>query len=66
MPVKVAGKTGTAQYGTQGKAHAWFTAFAPYDNPEIVLTILIEGGGEGGINAVPVAKDVLSWYFKDR
>lgn len=64
--VKVAGKTGTAQYGTLGKAHAWFTAFAPYDNPEIVLTILIEGGGEGGINAVPVAKDVLEWYFKDK
>lgn len=66
LPVKVAGKTGTAQYGTQGKAHAWFTAFAPYDKPEIVLTILIEGGGEGGINSVPVAKEVLEWYFKDR
>ncbi len=60
---KTAGKTGTAEIGIGGKAHAWFTVFAPYDNPEIVLTILIEEGGEGGINAVPVAKDVLSWYF---
>ncbi len=63
---KTAGKTGTAQYGTAGNAHAWFTVFAPYDNPEIVLTILIEGGGEGGINAVPIAKDVLNWYFKNK
>ncbi|MDP3057064.1 MAG: penicillin-binding protein 2 [bacterium] len=66
VKVKVAGKTGTAEYGNAGKTHAWFTAFAPYDDPEIVLTILIEGGGEGGINAVPVAKDVLSWYFEDK
>ncbi len=66
LKVKVAGKTGTAQYGTAGNAHAWFTVFAPYDDPEIVLTILIEGGGEGGINAVPIAKDVLNWYFENR
>ncbi|MFH1049021.1 MAG: penicillin-binding protein 2 [Patescibacteria group bacterium] len=66
LEVKAAGKTGTAEYGIAGNTHAWFTVFAPYDDPEIVLTILIEGGGEGGINAVPVAKDVLSWYFKDR
>lgn len=66
VPVKVAGKTGTAQFGTSGMAHAWFTAFAPYDDPEIVLTILIEGGGEGGINSVPVAREVLDWYFGGR
>lgn len=66
LNVKAAGKTGTAEFGTKGRTHAWFTVFAPYDNPEIVLTVLIEGGGEGGINAVPVAKDVLSWYFEDK
>jgi penicillin-binding protein 2 len=66
LPISVAGKTGTAQYGTKGLAHAWFTSFAPYDNPEIVLTILIEGGGEGGMVSVPVAKEVLGWYFEEK
>jgi len=65
LPVKVAGKTGTAQF-CKDKTHAWFTGFAPFDNPEIVITILVEGGGEGHKMAVPVAKEVLQWYFKDR
>lgn len=64
LPVKAAGKTGTAQFGTKGNTHAWFVGYAPYDNPQIVLAILIEGGGEGHKAAVPVAKDVLEWYFK--
>ena len=63
LPVKVAGKTGTAQISGNKKPHAWFTAFAPYENPTIVLTILIEEGGEGSTVAVPVAKEVLEWYF---
>jgi penicillin-binding protein 2 len=63
LPVEAAGKTGTAQFGNQGKTHAWFVGFAPYDNPEIVLVILVEGGGEGHRAAVPVAKEVLEWYF---
>ncbi len=65
VPVPVAGKTGTAQYMTKEgeKTHSWFTSFAPYDNPEIVLTVLIEGGGEGSSTAVPIVKDVLTWYF---
>ncbi len=63
LPVEVAGKTGTAQFGTQGQTHAWFIGFAPYDNPQIVLTVLVEGGGEGHQAAVPVAKEVLKWYF---
>lgn len=64
LPVKVAGKTGTAQFGTGDKTHSWFVGFAPYDNPEIVLVILIEGGGEGHEAAVPVAKEVFEWYFR--
>jgi penicillin-binding protein 2 len=64
LPVPVAGKTGTAQFGSEGKTHAWFASFAPYDNPEIALVILAEGGGEGSSTAVPVAKEVLEWYFK--
>jgi len=64
LPVPAAGKTGTAQYGPRNeKLHAWFTCFAPYDNPQIVLTILVEGGGEGSSVAVPIARDILQYYF---
>ncbi len=63
LPVKVAGKTGTAQAPNNPVPHGWFTGFAPYENPEIVITILIENGGEGSAVAVPVAKQVLQWYF---
>ncbi len=63
LPVAVAGKTGTAQWSTKENPHAWFTGFAPYERAEIVLTILIEEGGEGSSAAVPIAKEVLRWYF---
>ncbi len=63
VPVPVAGKTGTAQWSSTKPTHAWFTGFAPYDNPQIVLTILIEQGGEGSSVAVPIAKEVLDWWF---
>lgn len=63
VPVAVAGKTGTAQWAANKPTHAWFTGFAPYDKPEIVITILIEQGGEGSSVAVPIANEVLTWYF---
>ncbi|MEA2113184.1 MAG: penicillin-binding transpeptidase domain-containing protein, partial [Patescibacteria group bacterium] len=66
LPVEVAGKTGTAQFGTKGRTHAWFIGYAPYDNPQIVLAILVEGGGEGHKAAVPVAKEVFEWYFNKK
>jgi penicillin-binding protein 2 len=66
VPVEVAGKTGTAQWSTTKPTHAWFTGFAPYDKPQIVITILIEAGGEGSSVAVPIANEVLTWYFKDK
>jgi penicillin-binding protein 2 len=73
--VEVAGKTGTAEFGepirvVNGKevrrAHAWFTAFAPYTNPEIAVVVLLEGGEEsleGSTFAVPVADEILRAYF---
>jgi len=63
LPIEVAGKTGTAQFGNDNKTHAWFVSFAPYENPQIALIILIEGGGEGYQVANPVAKEVYEWYF---
>jgi len=63
LAVEVAGKTGTAQVSKVKNPHAWFTVFAPYDNPQIVLTILVENGGEGSTTAVPIAKEILNWYF---
>ncbi len=62
----VAGKTGTAQAGGDAENHAWWTGFGPYDSPEIVLTILIENGGEGSVVAVPLARDIFNWWFENR
>jgi len=62
-PFSSGAKTGTAQVGDDKNPHAWFTVFAPYENPEIILTILIENGGEGSVTALPVAKEILEWYF---
>lgn len=58
-------KTGTAEsHALSGKPHAWFTVFAPYDDPEIVLTILVEEGGQGSDVAAPLAKEILKKYFE--
>lgn len=66
LPVPVAAKTGTAQIGSGHRTHAWLTSFAPYDRPEIVVTVLVEEGGEGHAAALPVAKRALEWYFRPR
>jgi len=66
LSVEAAGKTGTAQFGAEGKTHAWFASFAPYNNPRIAMVILVEGGGEGHSSAVPVTKEVYNWYFNPR
>jgi len=60
---EIAGKTGTAQFETGKREHAWFTAFAPYENPEIVVTVLVEESGEGGTFALPVVKEIMEGYF---
>lgn len=66
LPIEVAGKTGTAQFGTEDKTHGWFISFAPYENPEIAMVVLSEGGGEGSSSGVPVTKEVFDWYFGNR
>jgi hypothetical protein len=64
----MAGKTGTAEVGvkredgTHEASHAWFTCYAPFDNPEVVVTVFLKEGGEGSSYAVPVAdKVVRAW-----
>jgi len=58
----VAGKTGTAQ-NPQGETHAWFIGFAPYENPEVCITVFLENGGEGGEAAAPIARAMMEKYF---
>lgn len=63
-PVAVAAKTGTAQ--ASGLPHAWVSAFAPFENPEIAITVMVEHAGEGATVAVPITKEILKWYFANR
>lgn len=71
--IKVAGKTGTAQVVSLEKGeksddprhedHAWFVAFAPFENPRIVVAVLVEHGGHGGAAAAPIAREVIETYL---
>ena len=60
--IEVAGKTGTAQ-NPHGDDHASFACFAPYDDPEIAIYVLLENAGHGGAVAAPLAGEILSYYF---
>lgn len=61
--IDVACKTGTAE-NVNEDPHAWFTVFAPIEDPEIVATILIENGGEGSKVAGPIAREIFNYWFK--
>lgn len=63
LPVSVAGKTGTAQFLNNEKTHAWFECYAPYENPQIAILVMVEGGGGGHEIAAPVAREILNYYF---
>lgn len=77
---RAAGKSGTAQvfslkenqsYNTKGLRkelhdHAWFTAFAPYDNPQIVVSIILENAGGGSSNAAPIVRKIMDYYLNQR
>jgi penicillin-binding protein 2 len=61
--IRVCGKTGTAQ-NSQNKDHAWFICFAPRENPQIALCVMIENAGaSGGTIAAPLAQKILQRYF---
>lgn len=81
MPIVIAGKTGTSQvtaisqsaktrlkeeqmeYYT--RSHAWITTYAPYDDPQYVVTVLVEHGGHGGSASGPIAADIYRWMVKN-
>lgn len=66
MSVEVAAKTGTAQFGDQDKTHAWMVAYAPYNDPQIAIAVIVEGAGEGYAAAGPVVKGSLNYFFSNR
>lgn len=64
FPIQTAGKTGTAEFGDpKNKTHAWYTSYAPADNPQISMTALVEAGGEGSNTAAPIVKEIYRYYF---
>jgi penicillin-binding protein 2 len=66
LKVATAGKTGTAQFGTEGKTHSWYISYGPYEDPELAMAVLVEGGGEGHSWAVPLTKEIYKWYFDEK
>ena len=65
FPIKVAGKTGTAEAPTLGNTddHSWYASWAPYDHPKLVVVAMIEHGGFGAQAAAPTAKKIYEAYF---
>jgi len=65
IKIQTACKTGTAESQSQDKnPHAWFTAYAPFDKPEIAITVLVENGGQGSDIAGPIVREILREYFE--
>jgi penicillin-binding protein 2 len=62
FPVDIAGKTGTAE-NPQGADHGWFVAYGPFNNPNIVVSVIVENGGFGSQSAVPIGKKILEAAF---
>ena len=63
LPVSVAAKTGTAEIGYRDRFNVWSSVFAPYEDPQIVLVVTAESVNGVGAVTLPVAHDVLKWYF---
>lgn len=59
LGIELCGKTGTAQSNRKGLDHAWFAGFAPYREPKVAFTVLLEYAGSGGKQAAPIAKQTL-------
>ena len=59
---RIAGKTGSSETG-MGTTHSWFACYAPADNPQIVVSVMVEDGGDGSVAAAPVARKIIEAYF---
>lgn len=67
IEVSTAGKTGTAQYGSPGNPPiAWFGGYAPYDDPQIAVVVMIESGGQGSGVAAPIFRRIIEKFFNVR
>lgn len=64
LPITTAGKTGTAETSEGKKPHAWFTGYAPFEEPEIAVTVLIENAGEGSEIAAPIFRRIIEQYYE--
>ncbi len=65
LPFTVAGKTGSAEFSSiKTQSHAWFTGFAPAEDPQIAVTVIMENAGSGGEKAAPVAGKVMQAYLQ--
>ena len=62
FPVEIAGKTGTAE-NSQGRDHGWFVAYGPFNNPTVVVAVIVEQGGYGATSAVPIGRKILEAAF---
>ncbi|MDR3561102.1 MAG: penicillin-binding protein 2 [Negativicutes bacterium] len=62
LPISIAGKTGTVE-NPHGEDHGWFVAYAPFDNPTVVVAVLVEQGGFGSDSAAPIARKILEAAF---
>lgn len=60
--IDIAGKTGTAE-NSHGRDHGWFVAYGPFDNPNIVVAVIVEQGGFGSQSAVPIGRKILEAAF---
>lgn len=67
LSIAIAGKTGTAQFGGAKQTHGWFVSFAPFEDPELAVVVLVEDQPEEATyHAVPITKALYSWYFEQR
>ena len=66
LPFQVAAKTGSAQIKNNTQENAFFVGYAPYENPQIAILVLVENARLGSLNAVPIGKEVLNWYYENR
>ena len=69
--IDIAGKTGTAQMiansrAERGQDHAWFASFAPVQDPQYVVVVLVERGGKGGHIAAPIARQIYNAIFLEK